>query len=161
MKRVYMVLLVAMLTVAAYAKSDAPQYYLTWLSANGGGVTNVNGAHFDLGVSAGQNASGYATGTNFKLGMGYWYGAVGGSCPLPFPGDVNANGAISSSDIIVLVNFVFKAGPAPLPCTANGDVNCNGAVSSSDVIFTVNKVFRAGPNPCNICAIIPSVWSCP
>jgi len=83
------------------------------------------------------------------------------SCSITLTGDVNINGAISSSDIITLVNYVFKAGPTPLPCLAAGDVNCNGAVSSSDIIYIVNRVFKAGPEPCDACSLIPGTWSCP
>ena len=141
--------------------SGAPAYHLNWWSANGGATTKVNGTNFGLGLSTGQSVSGSVSGTNYRLGMGYWYGAVGGACLIALPGDVNVSGLISASDIIVLVNWVFKAGPDPLPCLANGDVNCNAAVSSSDIIYLVNKVFRAGPEPCDVCSLIPGVWSCP
>ena len=124
------------------AGAGAPAFELDWMSVNGGGATQ-------------------AAGSSFELGLGYWYGAAGAACPIAMSGDVNINGAISASDIIVLVNYVFKAGPAPLPCLANGDVNCNGAVSSSDIITLVISVFKAGPPPCNVCDLIPAVWSCP
>ncbi len=139
----------------------APNYYLNWWSVNGGGTTNVNGTNFDLGVSVGQAAAGFVTGTNYKMGVGYWYGAASGACPIAVSGDGNVSGSVTSADIIVLVNFVFKGGAAPLPCEANGDVNCNGAVTSSDIIVLVNYVFKGGAAPCDICTIIPSLWSCP
>jgi hypothetical protein len=63
-------------------------------------------------------------------------------------GDANANGAIGPSDIVYLVNFVFKGGPAPLPVAGAGDVNCSGGVTSSDIVYLVNFVFKAGPAPC-------------
>jgi hypothetical protein len=63
-------------------------------------------------------------------------------------GDVNDNGAITSSDVIYLVNYVFKAGPVPVPVEQAGDVNCNGAISSADIIYLVNYVFKGGPAPC-------------
>jgi hypothetical protein len=66
-------------------------------------------------------------------------------------GDVNVSGALTSADIIYLVNFVFKGDVAPLPCTANGDVNCSGAVTSADIIYLVNHVFKGQPGPCDIC----------
>jgi hypothetical protein len=72
-------------------------------------------------------------------------------CIIVLPGDVNENGAVTSSDVIVTVNYVFKGGPPPQPCAANGDVNCNGAVTSSDVIVLVNYVFKGGNPPCDIC----------
>lgn len=139
----------------------APRYSLPWYSVNSGGETRLPGTTFDLGLTAGEATAGFVTGTRFDMGFGFWYGAASAACPIEMSGDVNINGIISASDIIVLVNYVFKAGPEPLPCLANGDVNCNGLVSSSDIITLVISVFKAGPPPCNICDLIPSVWSCP
>ena len=142
--------------------SGSPLYHLNWYSVNGGGATNVNGTNFDLGLSVGQAAAGYVNGTTFDLGVGYWYGAAGGgACPIALSGDLNLSTTITSSDIIVLVNYVFKGGAAPLPCAANGDVNCGGTVTSSDIIVLVNYVFKGGAPPCDVCTIIPSLWSCP
>lgn len=88
---------------------------------------------------------------------------VAASCPIPpgGTGDVNQAGGIVTSDIIYLVNYVLKGGPAPLPCTASGDVNCDGTVSNSDIIYLVNFVLKGGPAPCDACTLIPGTWSCP
>ena len=59
----------------------------------------------------------------------------------------NNNGSTTSSDIIYLVNYVFKGGPPPLPVVSEGDVNCSATITSSDVIFLVNYVFKGGPTP--------------
>lgn len=139
----------------------APNYYLNWYSVNGGGESNINGTNFDLGVSVGQAAAGFASGTTFKMGLGFWYGAAGGACPLTLMGDVNNNGSVTSADIIALVNYVFKGGAAPIPCIAHGDINCSGTITSADIIALVNYVFKGGAAPCNVCTIIPSMWSCP
>jgi hypothetical protein len=66
-------------------------------------------------------------------------------------GDVNRDCAITSADIIHLVNYVFKSGPAPLPDAEAGNVNCTGPVNSSDIIFLVNYVFKGGDPPLGIC----------
>jgi hypothetical protein len=65
------------------------------------------------------------------------------------PGDTNDNGEITASDIIYLVNYVFKAGPDPLPVWRSGDANCDGSVTGADVIVLVNFVFKGGPTPCS------------
>jgi len=67
--------------------------------------------------------------------------------PLFLSGDANANGTITSSDIIYLVNYVFKSGPEPLPVWQSGDTNCDLKVTSSDIIYLVNYVFKSGPAP--------------
>ena len=77
------------------------------------------------------------------------------------PGDVQQNGAVTTGDIIYLVNFVFKLGPDPLPCIGAADLDCSGNISSADIIYLVNKVLKAGPDPCDMCTLIPSVWTCP
>lgn len=142
------------------AASSAPNYYLNWYSVNGGGAVNSGAGTFRMGASVGQSVAGFVSGAQYKLGVGFWYGA-GGACPVTMTGDVNNNGAITSADIIYLVNFVFKGGATPIPCTASGDVNCNGAVTSADIIYLVNFVFKGGAAPCNVCTLVPGTWSCP
>jgi hypothetical protein len=63
-------------------------------------------------------------------------------------GDVNSSGVINSSDIIFLVNHVFKGGPQPACGGISGDVQCSGSITSSDIIYLVNFVFKGGPPPC-------------
>jgi hypothetical protein len=63
-------------------------------------------------------------------------------------GDVNSDEAWTASDIIYLVNFVFKSGPSPL-VNGTGDVNCSNTVSSADIIYLVNFVFKSALSPCS------------
>ena len=83
------------------------------------------------------------------------------ACIVWSTGDVNLDLDITSSDIITIVNYVFKSGPEPLPCPAAGDANCSGDVTSSDIISVVNFVFKGGSSPCDVCSLIPGTWSCP
>jgi len=62
-------------------------------------------------------------------------------------GDANGDGRITAADIVYLVNFVFKSGPAPSPQSAEGDANCDGSISAADIIYLVNYVFKGGPAP--------------
>jgi len=75
-------------------------------------------------------------------------------CPVTMTGDVNVTGDITTADIIYLVGYVFKGGPAPLPVEGAGDVQCDGTVTSSDIIYLVNYVFKSGPPPCDVCSIL-------
>jgi len=79
-------------------------------------------------------------------------------------GDINNDRAITASDVIGLVNYVFKGGAVPYPFAASGDVNCSGLVNSSDIIELVNFVFKGGSAPCNVaaeCTITADSWTCP
>jgi hypothetical protein len=83
-------------------------------------------------------------------------------CPIMLTGDVDESAAITSADIIGLVNYVFKGGLTPLPCAVAGDVNCSGAVTSSDIIELVGFVFKGGEAPCDACSLLtPGYWNCP
>jgi hypothetical protein len=62
-------------------------------------------------------------------------------------GDVNGDKNLNVSDVIYLINYLFKGGPIPNPLEA-GDVNCDGKVSVSDVIYLINYIFKGGPAPC-------------
>ena len=77
-----------------------------------------------------------------------------GACAVSLTGDVDENGTINSTDIIGLVNFVFKAGPPPQPIEAAGDANCDGSVASADIIRMVNYVFKGDIPPCDVCSIL-------
>ena len=81
-------------------------------------------------------------------------------CSIEMTGDVNLSGTIVTSDIIVLVNYIFKAGADPLPCIGAGDVNCDGKVAASDIIYLVNYVLKGGAAPCDACTLVPGVWGC-
>jgi hypothetical protein len=69
------------------------------------------------------------------------------ACPV-LMGDVNQDGVVQSSDLIYMVNYIFKSGPEPIPIRAVGDVNCTGGLGGSDIIFLVNYMFKGGSAPC-------------
>ena len=65
-------------------------------------------------------------------------------------GDANGSGAVSISDAVYLINYIFAGGPAPNPVVA-ADANCSGAVSISDAVYLINYIFAGGPAPCAAC----------
>jgi hypothetical protein len=91
-----------------------------------------------------------------------WQLAVGlPGCPFRTPGDADMSGALNATDIIILVNYVFKGGPPADPCPPAGDANCDSNITSADVIFLVNHVFKGGPAPpCDLCTIYTEPWDC-
>jgi hypothetical protein len=146
----------------APTQPQAPLYEVKRLSVHTGGDVAAASTSFRTGVFVGETAVGRASSTTFRVNMGYWLsGTVTEACPITVAGDLNESGDVTPSDIITLVNFIFKGGPDPRPCKAAADMGCNGEITAADIIYMVNYVFRAGPQPCDVCALIPSVWSCP
>lgn len=70
----------------------------------------------------------------------------------PGVGDLNGDGQLSGHDIIVMVNFVMKNGPAPTSMSL-ADVNCDGEVDLADVVWLINFVFKGGPEPTSGCEL--------
>ena len=63
-------------------------------------------------------------------------------------GDVNRNGSVTISDVVYLVNYLFKGGPAPY-LWYRGDTNCDQSVTVADVVYLVAYLFKGGPLPCS------------
>jgi hypothetical protein len=63
-------------------------------------------------------------------------------------GDANMDKKTSVSDVVFLINYLFKGGPAPNPVYL-GDVNCDGKTTVSDVVYLINYLFKNGPAPCS------------
>jgi hypothetical protein len=61
-------------------------------------------------------------------------------------GDANGDGDPNVADAVMLINFVFKGGPAPEPLEA-GDANGDGDVNVADAVHMINFVFKGGPDP--------------
>ena len=67
----------------------------------------------------------------------------------PLRGDANSDGKVTISDVVFVVNYLFKGGPAPNPLSI-GDVNCDSSVNVSDVVYLVTYLFKGGPAPCSL-----------
>ena len=63
-------------------------------------------------------------------------------------GDVTGDELINVSDVVFLVNYLYKEGPAPSPLLL-GDVNCDDDINVGDVIYLVNYLYQAGTEPCS------------
>jgi hypothetical protein len=62
-------------------------------------------------------------------------------------GDADKDDKVSVSDVVYLINYLFKGGPAPIPAPIVGDANCDSKVSVSDVVYLINYLFKGGPPP--------------
>jgi len=58
-------------------------------------------------------------------------------------GDYNNDGELNVTDLVFLVDYLFRAGTAPAICDINGDNECN----IGDLTYYVNYIFRGGPPP--------------
>ena len=70
-------------------------------------------------------------------------------------GDVNGDGIINVGDIVFLVSYLYKSGPAPDPACV-GDVNCDAIVNVGDVVYLVSYLYKGGPVPCPECCSLKS-----
>jgi len=62
-------------------------------------------------------------------------------------GDGNCDCRITVSDVVYLINFLFKGGSPPCTLQA-GDTNCDRWVTVSDIVYLINYLFKGGPLPC-------------
>ncbi|MCJ7458941.1 MAG: SBBP repeat-containing protein, partial [candidate division Zixibacteria bacterium] len=69
------------------------------------------------------------------------------SLNLCMAGDGNCDCRITVSDVVYLVNFLFKGGSPPCTLQA-GDPNCDRWVTVSDIVYLINYLFKGGPLPC-------------
>ncbi|NIM99836.1 MAG: M20/M25/M40 family metallo-hydrolase [candidate division Zixibacteria bacterium] len=65
-------------------------------------------------------------------------------------GDPTWNGSIDAGDVVFLLSYLFRSGPAPDPLET-GDVTCDGQVNAEDVVFLIDYLFRGGNPPPSSC----------
>ncbi len=67
---------------------------------------------------------------------------------IPFiRGDADDDSAVTVSDVVYLINYLFKGGPPPSPLE-KADTNCDTQIGVADVVYLINYLFRGGPPPC-------------
>jgi len=62
------------------------------------------------------------------------------------PGDANGDRILDIGDVVYLINYLYKSGPAPDP-TESGDANCDATLDLGDVVYLINYLFKGGPAP--------------
>lgn len=62
-------------------------------------------------------------------------------------GDANSDTTVSVSDVVYLINYMFKGGPAPAPLQV-ADVNGDSQITVSDAVYLINYLFKGGDAPC-------------
>jgi len=92
---------------------------------------------------------------------GFYRGDVDASDTLELP-------ALDISDLVYLINYLYKGGPAPIPFADQGDVDGNpnpknvlcpkDNVDLNDVLYLVNYVYKGGPPPIDYVRFIEQYW---
>jgi len=120
--------------------------------------------NFKLSTDCLDSFGGRASSDNFseRVGSGGQPGIIGTSQGTSFyglqgyvhtaafeHGDANANGGVTISDVVYIVNYLFKDGPKPVPLET-GDVNGNNECTIADAVYLVNYLFKDGNPPINL-----------
>jgi len=71
-----------------------------------------------------------------------------GVCCVGFRGNINndPSDGIDVSDVVYLVSYSFKGGPAP-PCPEEANVNGIGGIDIADLTVLISYSFKNGPAP--------------
>jgi hypothetical protein len=101
---------------------------------------------FNLCGTVGQVAVGQGTSPSFGVNQGFWQE----SHEDYICGDVNGGGAVEAGDVVYLIGYLFRGGPAPQPMCI-GDANCSGMVEAGDVVYLIGYLFRGEEPPCPEC----------
>ncbi|MFH2057065.1 MAG: right-handed parallel beta-helix repeat-containing protein [bacterium] len=82
---------------------------------------------------------------------GVQLGAYGAGCSLPYIcGDANGDGAVSMTDVVFTINYIFVDDPEVPSPPAAADPDCTGDISMSDVIYWIQYIFVDDtPPPCD------------
>lgn len=114
--------------------------------------------HIEIWIDFGRDLSDGMTWEQWYHKVLRYVGFYRGDVNPPYPGE---QPTLDISDVIHLVNFLFKAGIAPFPYPDQGDVNADGVVELGDLVFLINYLYRSGPAPVDYVRFIPSFWSRP
>ncbi len=104
--------------------------------------------------SASINVDGYSTGYSDKLPFfnspftsdRYAPVTKEGIISILACGDLDLTGAINILDVVYLINYKYKGGPAPDPLES-ADVNNDTLVNILDIVYLLNYKYKDGPEP--------------
>jgi|GEM_PF-1986467 len=97
---------------------------------------------YELDETIGQLAVGSGSSNSYDMNSGFLPGFEEGSQR----GDANGDDVVNVGDIVFLVSYLYKNGPAPDPIWV-GDCNCDEVVNVGDIVFLVSYLYKGGPEP--------------
>jgi hypothetical protein len=119
---------------------------------------NPGEGHIEIWIDFGRDLNDGMTWEEWYHKVLRYVGFYRGDVNPPYPGE---QPALDVSDVIHLVNYLFKTGPVPFPYPDQGDVNADGVVDLGDLVYLINYLYRSGPAPTDYVRFIPSFWSRP
>jgi hypothetical protein len=136
-------------TISAFSSQNPSQSAVV-----SGGTVSAQSATHRVSGAVGQVASSRGSSSTHTVAGGFWNTV--GLCDCPHIGDLDTNGVISISDVVLLVNVAFRGAAIPpsdplCPLVTRADVTCNGTVSVQDVVVIVNAAFRGTDDRCDPC----------
>jgi M6 family metalloprotease-like protein len=130
--------------------TDSAQWWYPYETRRAAPFSNDVSGQDTFGMTTYPNSSGYFGVTGILISVDsivddklYAYVHVPGEFVL---GDANKDGEVGPGDVVHLLNYLFRDGPAPDPYEA-GDCNCSGVINGEDVVYLLNYLFRGGPPP--------------
>jgi uncharacterized delta-60 repeat protein len=104
-----------------------------------------NGSEWAKSIAVDDMYNVYVTGASSGDGTGIDFATIKYFQPFT-RGDANNDGVIDLGDIVYLLNYLYRSGPAPHRVEA-GDANSDSVINLGDVVYLVNYLFRGGSEP--------------
>lgn len=106
----------------------------------------ANGADWAWAITLDNSGGVYVAGLSPGIGTGDDYATIK---YVQFQrGDADNDKRVTVSDVIYIINYLFKDGHPPIPLIKVADADCDGFVKINDVIYLINYLFKGGPMPC-------------
>ena len=122
---------------------------INWQVRSSGGTKGTS-TNYIVNGTISQTATDEGSSTNYIVNHGYWQEFVtAGPCDCE-PGEADGTPPINILDIVYIINYKYKEGPAPVPyALCSADARCEDCiVNILDIVYIINYKYKEGPPPC-------------